>query len=80
MVNRAFYRGETTILMKNGVAVARIAPVAPGGVAASEALARWRTIATAIARAGEVATLNTRDFRRVPSPTVASAGEFLQTA
>jgi len=44
IVNRAFYRSETTILMKNGVAVAHIAPVAPGGVAASEALARWRAI------------------------------------
>lgn len=44
IVNRAFYRHETTILMKNGVAVAHIAPAAPGGISAREALARWKLI------------------------------------
>jgi len=42
IVNRAFYRHETTILVKNGVAVAYIAPAAPTGLSAREALARWR--------------------------------------
>jgi antitoxin (DNA-binding transcriptional repressor) of toxin-antitoxin stability system len=42
IVNRAFYRHETTILVKNGVAVAYIAPATPTGVSAREALARWR--------------------------------------
>ena len=32
----------TTVLIKNGVAVAHIAPGAPDGIAASEALERWR--------------------------------------
>jgi antitoxin (DNA-binding transcriptional repressor) of toxin-antitoxin stability system len=44
IVNRAFYRHETTILVKNGIAVAHIAPAAPAGVSAREALARWRLI------------------------------------
>ena len=42
MVNRAFYRNETTVITRNGVAVAFIAPSAPAGVSAREALARWR--------------------------------------
>lgn len=44
LVNRAFYRNETTILLKNGVAVAHIAPGAPTGVSAREALARWKLV------------------------------------
>ena len=36
IVNRAFYRGETTVLMRNGVAVAHIAPAAPIGLPAAE--------------------------------------------
>ena len=44
VINRAFYRQETTILVKNGVDVAHIAPAAPDGIPAAEALARWRTI------------------------------------
>jgi hypothetical protein len=42
IVNRAFYRHETTILIRNGVAVAHIAPAAPAGVSAAEALERWK--------------------------------------
>jgi hypothetical protein len=42
IVNRAFYRHETTVLMKNGVAVAHIAPAEPAGVSAREVLSRWR--------------------------------------
>jgi antitoxin (DNA-binding transcriptional repressor) of toxin-antitoxin stability system len=42
IVNRAFYRNETTVLLRNGTPVAHIAPVAPAGIPASEALARWR--------------------------------------
>jgi antitoxin (DNA-binding transcriptional repressor) of toxin-antitoxin stability system len=42
LVNRAFYRHETTVLIKNGVAVAHIGPASPTGIPASEALARWR--------------------------------------
>jgi hypothetical protein len=44
LVNRAYYRNETTILLKNGVAVAHIAPGAPSGVSAREALARWKLV------------------------------------
>lgn len=42
LVNRAFYRHETTILIRNGIAVAHIAPAAPAGVSAAEALERWK--------------------------------------
>ena len=42
IVNRAFYRQETTVLVRNGVEVAHIAPAAPAGISAREALARWR--------------------------------------
>jgi len=42
LVNRAFYRHETTVLVKNGVAVAYIGPATPSGIPASEALTRWR--------------------------------------
>lgn len=41
VVNRAFYRNETTLLVKNGVPVAFIAPMAPTGVPASELGYRW---------------------------------------
>lgn len=41
VVNRAFYRHETTVLMRSGVAVAHIAPVAPVGISASELAHRW---------------------------------------
>ena len=41
VVNRAFYRHETTVLVKNGVPVAHIAPVAPAGIPASELALRW---------------------------------------
>lgn len=41
VVNRAFYRNETTILLKNGVAVAHVAPVSPTGIPASELATRW---------------------------------------
>ena len=43
LVNRAFYRGETTVLVKNGVPVAHIVPGAPAGLAASEVLRRWNS-------------------------------------
>jgi len=44
IVNRAFYRHETTILLKNGVPVAHIAPATPSGLTANEALGRWKLI------------------------------------
>ncbi len=36
LVNRAYYRGETTVLIRNGTAVAHIAPAAPVGLPAPE--------------------------------------------
>lgn len=36
LVNRAYYRGETTVLIRNGTAVAHIAPAAPIGLPAVE--------------------------------------------
>lgn len=41
VVNRAFYRHETTVLVKNGVAVAYVAPMTPAGIPARELAARW---------------------------------------
>ncbi|MGQ0642532.1 MAG: hypothetical protein ACT4P6_17450 [Gemmatimonadaceae bacterium] len=41
LVNRAYYRNETTVLLRNGVPVAHIAPVAPSGVPSQEFLERW---------------------------------------
>ena len=42
LVNRAYYRGETALLVRNGVPVAHLVPVGPVGIPAGEALARWR--------------------------------------
>ncbi len=41
IVNRAYYRRETTVLLKNGVPVAHITPVTPTGIPAREFLERW---------------------------------------
>lgn len=41
VVNRAFYRHETTVLEKNGVPVAYVAPMAPSGIPARELAHRW---------------------------------------
>lgn len=41
VVNRAFYRHETTVLLKNGVPVAFVAPMAPTGIPAVELAHRW---------------------------------------
>ena len=36
LVNRAYYRCETTVLIRNGTPVAHIAPAAPVGLPATE--------------------------------------------
>jgi len=41
VVNRAFYRHETTVLLKNGQPVAYVAPMAPTGISAQELAHRW---------------------------------------
>ena len=41
VVNRAFYRHETTVLLKNGLPVAFVAPMAPSGIPATELAHRW---------------------------------------
>jgi prevent-host-death family protein len=41
VVNRAFYRHETTVLLKNGAPVAYVAPLAPTGIPARELAHRW---------------------------------------
>jgi prevent-host-death family protein len=41
VVNRAFYRHETTVLVKNGAPVAFVAPMAPTGIPARELAHRW---------------------------------------
>jgi hypothetical protein len=41
VVNRAFYRHETTVLLKNGVAVAYVSPMGPDGIPAQELAHRW---------------------------------------
>ena len=44
VVNRAFYRNETTVLTRNGVAVAHVAPASPTGISASELARRWEQL------------------------------------
>ncbi len=44
VVNRAFYRHETTVLLKNGVPVAFVAPMAPTGIPAGELAHRWEML------------------------------------
>jgi antitoxin (DNA-binding transcriptional repressor) of toxin-antitoxin stability system len=44
-VNRAYYRNETTVLLKNGVPVARIAPIAARGRPGVELAAEWDRLA-----------------------------------
>jgi prevent-host-death family protein len=41
VVNRAFYRHETTVVLKNGAPVAYVAPLAPTGIPARELAHRW---------------------------------------
>jgi len=41
VVNRAFCRHETTVLLKNGIPVAFMAPMAPTGIPAGELAHRW---------------------------------------
>ena len=41
VVNRTFYRGESTILFRSGEAVARIAPVGCIGMSGAEFAERW---------------------------------------
>ena len=44
VVNRAFYRNETTVLTRSGVAVAHVAPADPTGISASELSRRWEQL------------------------------------
>lgn len=44
VVSRAFYRHETTVLVKNGVAVAYVAPMTPAGIPAGELAHRWHLL------------------------------------
>lgn len=41
VVNRAFYCHERTVVLKNGVPVAFVAPMAPSGIPAGELAHRW---------------------------------------
>jgi prevent-host-death family protein len=45
VVNRAFYRHETTVLVKNGVPMAYVAPMDPTGIPARELAHRWPLLA-----------------------------------
>lgn len=42
LVNRSFYRGETTILMKSGEAVAEVGPIGGQGVTGRDWIDRWK--------------------------------------
>lgn len=42
LVNRVHYRGESAVLTKNGMAVARIVPVGPQSITAGELAKRWQ--------------------------------------
>jgi hypothetical protein len=41
VVNRAYYHQETTVLLKNGMPVAFVAPMVPTGIPAAELSHRW---------------------------------------
>lgn len=45
VVNRSFYRGESTILIRSGEAVARIVPVGCIGISGAEFAERWNGMA-----------------------------------
>lgn len=53
LVNRAYYRHETTVLVRNGVAVAHIGPATPVGISANEARTRWRVLPHLNAQEGD---------------------------
>lgn len=42
LVNRVRYRGETAILTKNGIPVARLAPMGPPPITLGELAKRWK--------------------------------------
>jgi len=42
VVNRSFYRGESTILFRSGEAVARISPVGGVGMRGADFAERWK--------------------------------------
>ena len=44
VINRTFYRNETTVLLKGGKPVARIVPVSSPTVTAGELAALWPTL------------------------------------
>ena len=44
LVNRVFYRGESAMLIRNGVAVARLVPPGPETVSARDLAGRWETL------------------------------------
>ncbi len=44
LVNRVFYRGESAMLIRNGVTVARLVPPEPETVSARDLAERWETL------------------------------------
>lgn len=42
LVNRSYYRGESTLLTRSGVAVARIVPVGGSSILGRDLAAKWR--------------------------------------
>jgi len=44
LVNRAFYRGESVTLIRNGIPVARLTPPAPATLSAAELAERWAAL------------------------------------
>lgn len=68
IVNRAFYRGETTVLTRNGVAVAHIAPASPIGLPAHEVLRRWKMRRRLDPAEGEALARDIEDARKSIPP------------
>jgi prevent-host-death family protein len=44
LLNRVFYRGESAVLIRNGVPVARLVPPEPATAPAEELARRWETL------------------------------------
>ncbi len=69
LINRAFYRGESATLLRNGTPVARVTPPAPPTRSAHELARRWETLPHLTPEeAADFATDLEAARRELPSP------------
>lgn len=70
VVNRAFYRGETTILLRGGIPVACISPVAPTTRTAAELAAEWSSLPRLTTEDAESFAAELDEARRSLPPSI----------